>query len=308
MPLKVWLDSHGVRKAKESVISKEMTAECSSTSSFEPSAAARVASAILRYERFRLGIYQSRKGNPDRIEMRNFGDAWAMRFPAVGYFNQVHGFTTAELPLLAAITDFFAGSAPRFTIHVDPWADHPAVVAGLREAGFEPKPATVRLAGVPQAAPPATWPAGLTVAPVESDEAEAFARLYLEGFGAAPKVWPGAIENLRLLPGQPGLHCLVARRDGRPIGLGMVHLAKGVAFLCAGAVLENWQRRGVQQALISERLRLAAAAGCELAVSWAEADGSSHRNLERAGLGVVQREVAWQSPVRDSGAPPSGHS
>ena len=47
------------------------------------------------------------------------------------------------------------------------------------------------------------------------------------------------------------------------------------------------------QALIRRRFDVAAASGCEVVSSLATPTTTSHRNLERAGLGVAHTNVFW---------------
>lgn len=260
--------------------------------------ARRLARAITAYERFRLGLYRARPGNPDRIEVREIGWTTAMRFPAVGYFNQVQGFAVEDCARLPDFARFYEGSANSYKIQAAPDTDRNAVSRQLIAAGFTVRTKTVRLAQARPAPAALRWPAGLTVAPLQAGEVDEFFRIYLECFGAAPSGWPAALENMRRLHGQPGLHCLFARHEGRPIGLGMVYLNEGVAYFCAGAILAPWRELGFQSVLINERLRIASEAGCDLAASWTEDGSVSHRNLLRAGFALSYHDPVWLSPCQ----------
>ena len=57
-----------------------------------------------------------------------------------------------------------------------------------------------------------------------------------------------------------------------------------VAWLGAGTVLPEARGRGIQRALIADRARLAAAAGCTKVMATADVGGRSAANLEALGL------------------------
>ena len=65
----------------------------------------------------------------------------------------------------------------------------------------------------------------------------------------------------------------------------------GVGGLFGASTLPAMRRRGIQSAMIS--LRLAAAAGCNIAMSVAQVGSTSHRNLERHGFSVAYTRVKF---------------
>jgi hypothetical protein len=256
-----------------------------------------VARAITAYERFRLNLYQQRPGNPNRILIRSFGDALAMRFPAVDYFNQVQGFAIAHLTQLAELDAFYHGIPHGYKIQAAPDTERATVFDQLSVLGFRQSSLTVRMAHRSPCPIDLPWPDGLTIAPVQAGELDEFFLTYLQCFGAVPENWPAALQNMRLLHGHSELHCLYARLHGRPVGVGMVFMTEGVAYLCAGAVLSAYREQGIQALLINERLRLAVACKCQIAASWTEPGGTSHRNLLRAGFEDVYHDPIWLSPA-----------
>jgi len=77
--------------------------------------------------------------------------------------------------------------------------------------------------------------------------------------------------------------------DGRPLGVASLAERDGVATLGGMSTLPAERGRGVQRALVAERLRLALTDGCDLAVCSAVSGGASERNVLR--LGFVHRYV-----------------
>ena len=65
----------------------------------------------------------------------------------------------------------------------------------------------------------------------------------------------------------------------------MVH--EGVALFGGAATVPELRRRGLQAALLNERMRYASEQGCDLAMMVAEAGSNSQRNAERKGFRVA---------------------
>ena len=84
-----------------------------------------------------------------------------------------------------------------------------------------------------------------------------------------------------------GLSRFLARREGVPAGGASLRLGEGVALLCGAATLPEHRRRGVQGALLAERLRLAAAAGCDVAVVTTAPGSKSQENVQRQGFALL---------------------
>ena len=93
---------------------------------------------------------------------------------------------------------------------------------------------------------------------------------------------------------------LMGRLDGTDAGTGALQMrGDGLGWLMSDATLPAYRGRGVQSALLAERLRLAAEAGCELAVAEAHPGSTSQRNMERLGFRVVYTRVELIAPPRN---------
>jgi GNAT superfamily N-acetyltransferase len=101
-----------------------------------------------------------------------------------------------------------------------------------------------------------------------------------------------------------GAGFLLARdaADGRPLGCATVTVRDGLATFGAMTTLPSERGRGVQAALIAQRLRLARDAGCDLAASSTVPANASERNLARAGFHPLYETVtvARARPARGS--------
>ena len=84
--------------------------------------------------------------------------------------------------------------------------------------------------------------------------------------------------------------------DGEPAGTGMLVIADGVAMFNGDSTLPAMRGRGVQSAMLAERLRVASAQGADLAVIEAAPGGTSERNQQRAGFRIAYTRVTVEKP------------
>jgi hypothetical protein len=88
--------------------------------------------------------------------------------------------------------------------------------------------------------------------------------------------------------------CFLAEIDGEPGAAGALSIHDGVALFAGGATIPEMRRRGLQGALLEERMRYAFDHGCDLAMMVAEAGGESQRNAERKGFRIAYTRTKWR--------------
>jgi GNAT superfamily N-acetyltransferase len=88
--------------------------------------------------------------------------------------------------------------------------------------------------------------------------------------------------------------CFLAEIDGEPGAAGVLSIHDGVALFAGAATVPELRRRGLQGALLQERMRYAADHGCDLAVMVAEAGSNSQRNAERKGFRIAYTRTKWR--------------
>lgn len=137
----------------------------------------------------------------------------------------------------------------------------------------------------------------------EDDEAKAvWAEVSSVGFSAPLDPPPMQRALARLAAARSGSVLLLALVDGTPAGSAEMSIEGDVAWFSADSTLPLYRRRGAQQALQTERLQLAADAGCTLAVTEAQPGSASQRNMERAGFRVAYtRTELLAPPLGESG-------
>jgi hypothetical protein len=99
----------------------------------------------------------------------------------------------------------------------------------------------------------------------------------------------GAVSTQRL-----GSTCFLAEIDGTPGATGVLCTHEGVALFAGASTVPELRRRGLQAALLRERLRYAFEHGCDLAMMVAQAGSDSQRNAERQGFRIAYTRTKWR--------------
>jgi hypothetical protein len=246
-----------------------------------------------RYDSLRLQTYQERECHGERIRILRIGSATALRFDDVGYFNRVYAPDQSIAERLAEVEAFYRGC---------PFG---CELLGPSGAPVNPIERACRLRGwiaggryawlhVPTAmamAPPIADE--FTIRQPEVEERTLFLLTYLQGFEAQPDRFAAALKNMRHLFEIPELLFLMAWKENRPAGVGMMYQVDETAALCAGATLPQHRRQACHAALLRARIQFAIQRGSKEIFSWATDGGQSQANMERAGLRTVGVTSAW---------------
>jgi GNAT superfamily N-acetyltransferase len=160
-------------------------------------------------------------------------------------------------------------------------------VAGRRGYCLRRFLTTHALALDPTTVPPTTDAEPVFIARADGDLLAVWRDVEAAGFGVdhgeARRVNDAFVNAAAVVDGE-GFVLATDRADGRPVGCASVTIRDGLANLGAMTTLPAERGRGVQAALIAHRLRLALAAGCDLAISSTNPANVSERNLHRAGF------------------------
>lgn len=130
---------------------------------------------------------------------------------------------------------------------------------------------------------------------ISRDDAALWAEVCVEG-------WVQEMPNVReLLAGmanviatKQGSACFLGELDGVPGASGSLFLDEGAALFTGAATIPRMRRRGLQTALLRERMRYAASQGCDLAVMVTEPGSTSQKNAERQGFRIAYTRMKWR--------------
>jgi GNAT superfamily N-acetyltransferase len=93
--------------------------------------------------------------------------------------------------------------------------------------------------------------------------------------------------------------CFLAEFEGQPGAAGSLCIHKGVALFAGASTVPEMRRRGLQNALLRERIRYAFDHGCDLAMMVAAVGSVSQRNAERMGFRIAYTRIKWRLSSND---------
>jgi GNAT superfamily N-acetyltransferase len=226
--------------------------------------------------------------------------SWQNQAAGVGLAGPVGGHEIDEL------IEFYESRGVEPRLELSPFADE-TLVAGLAERGFVVREFEQVLARELSAredldaALPFGRPAGLELHRLDQHDAAMVARaveVLLRGFyptGEIPRaMFDACVRTNRL----PNMRTYLAWIDGELVAAGSVSLTEQVASLNGVSTDVRFRRRGIQQALIAERLAAARAHGCVLATIGSRPGIPTERNAMRLGFSVAYTKVIVVRPAQ----------
>jgi GNAT superfamily N-acetyltransferase len=127
----------------------------------------------------------------------------------------------------------------------------------------------------------------VAVRAAEAGEAKLYTKVVTDGFAEHVPPTQSLLEVVEGFFHRPRGQCFFALLDGAIAGAGAVADQEGVAEFYGASTLPGFRNRGVQTALIAERMAWAAQRGCEIATTTTAPATSSQRNFERAGFQIA---------------------
>ena len=207
-------------------------------------------------------------------------------FGGVGYpANQIVGMglygevTAADID---RVEEFFRSRGVASTVVVSPLAD-PSLRALLGERGYNIAEFNSVLMRRINPEEPFTLPPGVIIERVTPETIRPWMSAIAQGFAQDIAVAEEVFGGFAALP---GALAFLARIDGKVVGGcgGRIIPEARMAALFGTATLPDYRERGVQTALIAQRLHEAALANCDHAVVSTIPGSGSQRNMERRGF------------------------
>jgi GNAT superfamily N-acetyltransferase len=97
-----------------------------------------------------------------------------------------------------------------------------------------------------------------------------------------------------IMAARAGNVCFLAELDGNPGATGALSIHDGVAVFAGAATVPDFRRRGLQAALLMERMHYAYDHGCDLAMLAVTPGSDSQRNAERSGFRIAYTRTKWK--------------
>lgn len=177
----------------------------------------------------------------------------------------VLGASEADAVIDSTIAEYRALGV-RFRWSVPPGSAPDDLAERLAARGLEPQMVVgmARLTtGVHEAAP-----AGIEVAEVGRERVDEFIPVAARGWECAPEPF-GRVIRASVEHPEPRVHLYVASLGGVPVATAASHVFPRSVYLLGGVVLPEARGKGLYRALVTARLRAAAARGIELATTQA---------------------------------------
>jgi hypothetical protein len=137
-------------------------------------------------------------------------------------------------------------------------------------------------------------PAGVTIERIGKQQMDLWTLTVSQGFSENFPVTQEILEVMKMFALGVNVECYLARVDGAVAGGATLALREGVAGLFGASTLPAFRNRGVQTALLKERLSRAMMENCDLAVCIAQPGSSSQRNVVRQGFSVLYTRVKFE--------------
>jgi GNAT superfamily N-acetyltransferase len=245
-----------------------------------------------------LELLRDHPGNPSGVEIRRFGDdvvaTRASNCPDIGWMQHVSGLSPADAAVVPKIAAWYHAEMIRPRFEIAPSSEFEPLAAALVDVGAS-QTSFIDVLWSRTHTDDHDVSDAVMVREIEpgGDDAQQYARVHLAGHEVPDNTFTEHWVAVSLWPAEPGWRCYLAEVDGEPIGAAALIVVDGIGYLANASTLPRGRRQGCQQALIHRRLRDAAASGCELFLTMATPGSVSHRNLERAGLGVAYTKVMW---------------
>ena len=205
---------------------------------------------------------------------------------------------------IAELIEFYETRGVEPRVELSPFADE-TLIAGLAERGFvirEFEQVLARELAADEeleAALPFGRPAGLALRLLDTADmplVERTVEVTLRGFYPDGEIPPAMFEACVRTNLLPNVRTILAWVDGELAAAGSINLGDGVASLMGVSTEPRFRRRGIQQALIVERLAMARAHGCVLATIGSRPGIPTERNAMRLGFSVAYTKVILVRP------------
>jgi ribosomal protein S18 acetylase RimI-like enzyme len=253
----------------------------------------RVLGADASYTMSRMRVLERIPGNPIGIGYRRIDDhAVALVSLFLPAFTRVIGLRPGHEREIEPLLAWYRGYGVKPTFEIVPGMYDAALGRELARHGFLPSGFHAALITEPDRTMAAS--ADIDIERVASEAAmERYLDAYVAGWGLPEREHAQFKANVRPWRVQPGWSLYLARVDGRPAAAATLYINDGVGYLADAATAPAFRGHGLHAALLRQRIRDASAANVDFVFSGAEPMGTSHRNMERAGLRLHFLRTKW---------------
>jgi len=233
--------------------------------------------------------------NPIGVERRTFGDghvALLVTSPVAhyAYFSRPFDIRAEHLEVEGLVAWYRQHGAACY-VHLSPYFATEQMLKSLHAAGLRQSGFLNILCGVPGPDTRQELPQGVHVQRVDEATLDALVELLTCNAAAQERQLCQRLARAEFTDWR----CFLAYCDDQPAACAALYVDRPTrtSVLAAAGTLADYRGRGCHTALIAARLAEAAGNGCTLVAVEATPGSISQRNLERAGLQVVETHAIW---------------
>lgn len=147
----------------------------------------------------------------------------------------------------------------------------------------------------PMQQPPPERQSDISVRVIGPEEAQLWANVSAKGWAHEhPELLDTLLQLGAIFSVRQQSPCFLAEIDGKPGAAGVLSMHDKVALFGGASTIPELRRRGLQTALLHERMRYAFDHGCDLAMMVAAPGSDSQRNAERKGFQIAYTRTKWK--------------
>ena len=245
----------------------------------------------------RLAEIQNIDGNPMGVEIKKFGHATAFSAKNIPgpSFNTVKGLKQGDEEQIEQIIEFYKKKDIPVRFELTPAHTSSQLLSRLSEAGYFHNDfhTTLYMPLIHLEKTVETHSEKITVRKLKKSEFDTFAEIYTKAFLMPSFLKGGVAKNNEILFTNKHWTFYLACYENEPVGIGVVFIKDGIANLAAAATLPEIRNKGIQSALIKQRIHEATLQECDLIVGQAKYGSVSQNNMERAGLRIAYTKAIW---------------
>jgi GNAT superfamily N-acetyltransferase len=138
-------------------------------------------------------------------------------------------------------------------------------------------------------------PSGVKARVITPTEAQLWSTVSAAGWAHEhPELMEFLLQLGTIATARPQSLCFFGEIDGKAGAAGALSIYEGGALFAGSSTIPELRRRGLQTALMHERMHYACNNGCDLAMMVAETGGQSQRNAERRGFTIAYTRTKWR--------------
>lgn len=242
----------------------------------------------------RLTAIKEQDGNPMGVEIQTFGNAAAFSVKNIPgpSFNTVKGLEAGDEQFLEEIVDFYRQKEIPVRLELTPAHTSSGLLTYLSQLGFYQYDFHTTLYTPLSNEIWRAYPE-IDIRKLKKDEFDLFAEIYTKGFQMPSFLKSGVAQNNKVLYNDPHWTFYLASVENEPAGIGVMFIKDHIATLAAAATVPHLRNKGIQSALIKQRMYEAATKECSLMAGQAKFGSVSQNNMERAGLRIAYTKAIW---------------